>query len=501
MSRPRPQRKTRRGQRTLSRTTPDGDQVPGTDITNNIVYNISSQCLSPVEMTVLQKGLSFCPVPRFNSFQLDQELNRFFRNIRLKAHFSKVLTNTSPLSDSSGSEFTFKSLDLRIHSSFQPPHIYHPVETYIELVKNDVRKVLGSIERGNHHVRHNLSIEEKRALSALKDNKQIVIKPADKGGSIVVLDRDYYMQEIRTQLSDLDTYQPIGNNPTFEISREIKDLVAHYTTTGTIDIKLGEFLVKTASAITLEKILSRLVPRIKSYLKDTTGFLTSLKNIGRLPINCLLVSMDMNSLYTSIRHQDAITLEKILSRLVPRIKSYLKDTTGFLTSLKNIGRLPINCLLVSMDMNSLYTSIRHQDGIESVMSLLSSHTNFSIQQQKFCKDLLTLVLPRNFFIFEDQFFIQRKGTAMGSNMAPPYANIFMDHFELTYVYTHPSFMSYTTSFLYGLVMQKLLITFIETSILVLPGLTFSLSHDAVSMNFLDTKSSLMNIEKLRRISL
>ncbi|CAJ0928936.1 unnamed protein product [Ranitomeya imitator] len=39
-------------------------------------------------------------------------------------------------------------------------------------------------------------------------------------------------------------YQPISNNPTFEISKEIKDLVAHYTTIGTVDTKLGEFLVK-----------------------------------------------------------------------------------------------------------------------------------------------------------------------------------------------------------------------------------------------------------------
>ncbi|CAJ0929106.1 unnamed protein product [Ranitomeya imitator] len=30
---------------------------------------------------------------------------------------------------------------------------------------------------------------------------------------------------------------------------------------------------------------------------------------------------------------------------------------------------------------------------------------------------------------EDQFFVQRVGTAMGSNMAPPYANIFMAYFE------------------------------------------------------------------------
>ncbi|CAJ0965707.1 unnamed protein product [Ranitomeya imitator] len=257
-SRPGLQRKTRRGQRTRIRTTPDGDQVPGTDTTNNIVYNISSQCLSPTELNVLERGLSFCPVPRFNSFQVDQELNRFFRNIRLKAHFSKTLTNVPPISDSTDSEFTLKSLNLRTYSSFQPPHVYHPVETYIELVKNDVKKVLESIDKGNYHVRHNLTVEEKRALSTLKDNKQIIIKPADKGGSIVVLDRDYYMHEIRTQLRDLDTYQPIGNNPTFEISREIKDLVTYYTTMGTIDTKLGDFLVKQHPVIpvfyTLPKI-------------------------------------------------------------------------------------------------------------------------------------------------------------------------------------------------------------------------------------------------------
>ncbi|CAJ0955511.1 unnamed protein product, partial [Ranitomeya imitator] len=362
----------------------------------------------------------------------------------------------SPLSESTGSEFTLKSLDLRTHSSFQPPHIYHPVETYIELVKNDVKKVLESIERGNHHVRHNLSVEEKRALSTLKDNKQIIIKPADKGGFNY---RDYYMQEIRAQLGDLDTYQPIGSNPTFEISREIKDLVTHYATTGTIDTKLGEFLVKqhpvTPVFYTLPKIHKHpLRPPGRPIVASTESLLSPL----------------------------AITLENFLSPLVPRIRSYLKDTTDFITSLKNVGRLPTNCLLVSMDVNSLYTSIRHQDGIESVMSFLSSHTNFSIQQQKFCKDFLTLVLTRNFFIFEDQFFIQRKGTAMGSNMAPPYANIFMDHFELTYVYTHPNdiFLIWTGDI-------ETLCDFHRDLNSSLPGLTFSLSHDPVSMNFLDTR--------------
>ncbi|CAJ0964481.1 unnamed protein product [Ranitomeya imitator] len=155
----------------------------------------------------------------------------------------------------------------------------------------------------------------------------------------------------------------------------------------------------------------------------------------------------------------------------------------------------MNCLLVSMDVNSLYTSIRHQDGIESVRSFLVQHTDFSPQQHKFCKDLLTLVLTRNFFIFEDQFFIQRKGTAMGSNVAPPYANIFMDHFESSHVYAHPGFASHVIYwrryiddvFLIWTGDVGSLLDFHNDLNSSVSGLTFSLSHDPVSMNFLDTK--------------
>ncbi|CAJ0919387.1 unnamed protein product [Ranitomeya imitator] len=90
---------------------------------------------------------------------------------------------------------------------------------------------------------------------------------------------------------------------------------------------------------------------------------------------------------------------------------------------------------------------------------------------------------------------QRKGTAMGSNMAPPYANIFMDNFELTYVYTHPSFTSsviYWRRYIDDIFIiwtgdiQTLCNFHIDLNS-SLPGLTFSLSHDPVSMSFLDTR--------------
>ncbi|CAJ0940299.1 unnamed protein product, partial [Ranitomeya imitator] len=183
-SKPPIQRKTRTGKRIRTRTTSHDYQISGTEDTNNIVYNISSQCLSPTELTVLQKGLTFCPVPKFNTFQLDQELHRFFRNVRLKVHFSNIPDNISTRVTSPESRFSLDSLKLRVRSSFQPPRTHHPVETYIHFVEKDVKR-----------------------------------------------------------LGDVDTYQLVNSNPSFEIAREIKKFITHYLTLGIIDEKLGNYLL------------------------------------------------------------------------------------------------------------------------------------------------------------------------------------------------------------------------------------------------------------------
>jgi hypothetical protein len=43
--------------------------------------------------------------------------------------------------------------------------------------------------------------------------------------------------------------------------------------------------------------------------------------------------------------------------------------------------------------------------------------------------MLTLVLKNNNLTFEGNHYLQINGTAMGTKMAPPYANIFMGDLE------------------------------------------------------------------------
>ena len=51
-------------------------------------------------------------------------------------------------------------------------------------------------------------------------------------------------------------------------------------------------------------------------------------------------------------------------------------------------------------------------------------------------DLLEMVLTKNNFDFNNLHFLQVGGTAMGTRLAPSYANLFMDLFERRHVYTY-----------------------------------------------------------------
>ena len=117
-----------------------------------------------------------------------------------------------------------------------------------------------------------------------------------------------------------------------------------------------------------------------------------------------------------------------LKPLVQMLPSYIKDTTHFLLQLQNLGPLPDNAILVTLDVSSLYTNIPHKEGIEACRHFLNTRQNKSLPTERIC-DLIRMILTMNNFTFNDQHFLQIRGTAMGTRMAPSYANLFMGKFE------------------------------------------------------------------------
>ncbi len=68
----------------------------------------------------------------------------------------------------------------------------------------------------------NLTPSERQALKDLAHNCEIIIRPADKGRLIVVMDTNMYIAEMKRQLSN-DTLQTLLHDPTGRRNEKNKD--------------------------------------------------------------------------------------------------------------------------------------------------------------------------------------------------------------------------------------------------------------------------------------
>ena len=69
----------------------------------------------------------------------------------------------------------------------------------------------------------NLTIEERNALYLLRDDPSIIIKEADKAS--VVWDREDYLREGNSQLSDKDVYQEVKGDAEGPLIKAIKSVL------------------------------------------------------------------------------------------------------------------------------------------------------------------------------------------------------------------------------------------------------------------------------------
>ena len=121
-----------------------------------------------------------------------------------------------------------------------------------------------------------------------------------------------------------------------------------------------------------------------------------------------------------------------LQPVVKQIPSYIKDTNHFINKVNNFS-VPVNSVLVNMDIRSLYTSMLHNEGIAATKKRYYSYIHKTIPT-KIIITFLALTLTLYNFVFDSRFYPQIKGCAMDTIYTPAYANIFMGEFEQKYIY-------------------------------------------------------------------
>ena len=254
-----------------------------------------------------------------------------------------------------------------------------------------------------------LVAEAKRtALKSLTYDSTIVIKPSDKCGSIVVMDRTDYEKACLTHLNNTDFYEEVQSDPNEQYTESVSEEVHHLFD----DNFITEFQRDTMLSGDQTPYFYGL-PKMHSSYQDYPPMRP--------------ISNGHSSCTTKLSEY----LDSFLKCAAQKTSSYVRDTSHFLQKLKEV-KLTCSTLkqtwLCTLDVNSLYPNIEQQEGADACEEFLETRGTKSIPSN-IIKSLILLVLRSHTLNFLGRFFHQVKGTAMETPMAVNFANLFMSKFE------------------------------------------------------------------------
>ncbi len=183
-------------QPTMATAGPPEGSGPITDV--NSVLNLSKLKLTPAMLSALNKGLSFCPSsPDVDFSNVMSGLDHLLRQKSRTAFFDRLSHLNDDFPSHNWLIYSTQSVNSTCqpfdHHNFKDPNNFDP--------KSDNQVVLNFFCKSVTHDTYvspikpfwgyNLTKEERCALEELQSNPNIVIKPADKGGKIVIQDMQY----------------------------------------------------------------------------------------------------------------------------------------------------------------------------------------------------------------------------------------------------------------------------------------------------------------------
>ena len=256
------------------------------------IVNLSSHKLNQNEISVLDKGLKFVPTPIHNSKgMLNNAVSKFGRQIKLKFHF--------------------KNSNTFFRRPFTPKSEWNPPETKIlPEILNAINNINSEIsELSTPKETRNISKQEYQAIQNLSKNQNIIIKPADKGSAVVIMDKIDYVKEGYRQLENEKHYKKIENFLYPETSQKITEILLSLKNKGDIDEKQFDFL----------KPLARIRPRRLYFLPKIHKPKSKWTNSGKIPPGRPIVSDCGSESYEVLKYIDHF-LKPLANKHPSRIK-------------------------------------------------------------------------------------------------------------------------------------------------------------------------------------
>ena len=378
------------------------------------VYNLSSKSLNENEIEVLKLGPKFVPKTSADKLQLKTDILNFTRSLLLTANFHDGDYNDESL--------------IKPISNYVPKSTKFPV---LKSVVDDLEFLANDLESTQRvAVKDNLSKSQRLGLDSLKIRDDIIIFKADKGNSLVILDKDFYKFKVLEKLV-LPTFEECPRNSDYFTSLKIKRLTKKYEKCLTKKEKsaITNFDFKSTSIYALPKLHKSDI--IKEKLKSFSGSYVCVPRPDDLSFRVIFGGPKNPT--TGL----ASLLNEVLNPFVSKVKSVVRDTMDF------INKMPVfsvsdlaHIQMWSVDIKDMYPSIKNELGLEALRFWLEKHPNllpsrFSVE---FILEAMLFILNNNIGFFNGNYFKQVVGTATGIKPAPPYANLTIGYIEIMLFY-------------------------------------------------------------------
>ena len=221
-------------------------------LVGHTVLNLSDLNLSESQVSTLEKGLTFCPTPGPpNKAKIWMVFKEFNRRLCLKFHFYNDNQMFVHLSDQDIDLINFMAENLdeetnpsqRIHRKFVDKSDWKTSRVHQSLDIFQRSFKLGLLNSKVKHARKpNLTRKQLCSLRELSENSDIVIKKANKGSAVVVMNTTDYLREGYRQLSDTKFYTKLEHDPTEEVAEKVTKTLTQMKQKGLISDKNFEHL-------------------------------------------------------------------------------------------------------------------------------------------------------------------------------------------------------------------------------------------------------------------
>lgn len=252
----------------------------------------------------------------------------------------------------------------------------------------------------------NLPDKYVKALKSIQQNKNIIIRRADKGGGIVILNYNDYIDKMNTHLNQPEIYTQLENDPLPNSINCFKQIVKPL---------LPPDIYK--SVCVSQPVLPYIygVPKIHK---------------PHVPLRPII----------SAKKDPFCKLNKWLSTFLSPLLGQIsgKHIKNNLDLISKLGpQIPPQHDMISFDVTNLFTNIPIDQTLH-FLSLLLEERQLPIPKTHFIH-LIQICFQQNVFKFGNHFYKQIQGASMGGSLSPIIASIYMEYFESSLLPTIPTY--------------------------------------------------------------